>query len=33
MHAQSAALYTLGLALLIGFIAGMYRWINRRSSP
>jgi hypothetical protein len=32
MHTQSAALFFLALALLVGFVAGAYRWINRRGA-
>ncbi|HUS17626.1 MAG TPA: hypothetical protein VM536_21735 [Chloroflexia bacterium] len=32
MHTESAALFTLAFALLLGFLAGAYRWINRRSN-
>jgi hypothetical protein len=32
LHTESAALFFLALALLIGFVAGIYRWINRRST-
>jgi hypothetical protein len=31
IHAESAALLTLAAALLLAFISGAYRWINRRS--
>ncbi len=33
MHTESAALLTLAGALLLAFISGTYRWINRRSGP
>ncbi|MDQ2808103.1 MAG: zinc ribbon domain-containing protein [Chloroflexota bacterium] len=33
LHTESAALLTLAGALLLAFIGGAYRWINRRSRP
>ncbi|HMA33170.1 MAG TPA: hypothetical protein VKY74_01720, partial [Chloroflexia bacterium] len=32
LHTESAGLFFLALVLLVGFVAGAYRWINRRSS-
>jgi hypothetical protein len=32
IHTQSAALFFIALALIVAFVMGFYRWINRRSA-